>query len=154
MSAFTDLDPEQLDAVGALAGRLKHDLGKYIAFGARWLGDDAPLAERTQALADDLLRTRRGPDGSSDALEVWEPYRARLVGERPLVGGQCVDLRDEPVVADIVQSMHALGPTVAGLRAGPLDRAAVDAGLALARRVSDACRALHRHLRELERTDG
>lgn len=61
-----------------LADRVRHDLGKYVTFSTRFLPDDAPLAERREALRDDLLRTRRGPAGEATAAEVWAGLRGEL----------------------------------------------------------------------------
>ena len=58
--------------------RLKHDLGKYIAFQVRYLPPGASASERREALAADLLGTRRGPEGVRDAPSVWAEFRATL----------------------------------------------------------------------------
>lgn len=148
MPALDDLPPRSLAAAAELTARLKHDLGKYVSFGARWLPPDADLEARTQALGDDLLRTRRGPQGEQDAIEVWTPYLAQLIGE-------ALDLADDADVVRIIAGMNRLEPLVAQLRAGQsIPEAEVDAGLATCREVSNACRELHRRAQEASRNHG
>ena len=150
MSALADLTDDRADALRALTARLKHDLGKYIAFGARWLPDDAPLAERRDALRSDLVGTRRGPDGVQDALAVWEPYALALTGQAPLPDGPALDLSDDPDVVRLIADMAALAELVPALRDDPdsVGAVAVDDGLTLTRRVSRSCRDLHRRVLE------
>ncbi|MFK7928075.1 MAG: hypothetical protein AB8H79_07785 [Myxococcota bacterium] len=146
MPALNDLDADELDAAAALAGRLKHDLGKYVAFGARWLDDAATAEQRKSALRDDLLQTRRGPDGTHDALAVWAPYRDALCDE--------LGLAEEPLVQTLVHAMQSLASVIDDLRRDALPADRVDPSLALARQVSDACRDLHRRVRALENDRG
>jgi len=80
------LDPVDHEALLELVARLKHDLGKYIAFQIRWVDDTAPVSERRRALEADLLETRRGPSGTVDAHAVWLEFRPALYGEEPLPG--------------------------------------------------------------------
>jgi hypothetical protein len=148
MPSLDVLDPETRTALASLAGRLKHDLGRYVAMQARWLAPDADADTRRTALRDDLLATRRGPEGSVDALGVWTPYRDALLGRSELAAGVTVDLGHDPDVRRIVSGMATLGEIIAALRGGTLDDNGVDLGLAASTAVAEACRDLHRRARE------
>ena len=63
-------------SAGEAASRLYHDLGKAIVFTRRWIADDASEQERWEAVLDDLLRTRRGPNGVFSCLDVWASFCA------------------------------------------------------------------------------
>jgi len=140
-------DSAQREAIAAHARRLKHDLGKYIAFRTRWLAGDAPHEEREQALRADLLATRRGPSGVSDAQDVWRGSRAVFFGEAPLVRDVRVSLAELPELRRVDQAMSALSVVIEALRAGPCDAAVVSQGILGAREVSDGCHALEQRLR-------
>ena len=60
------------------AAAAKHDLGKYVAFQARWLAPDASDADRLEALQADVLHTRRSAEGSEDAPSLWRRLRPGL----------------------------------------------------------------------------
>lgn len=148
MSApFDSLSPEAWSALAAHVGRLKHDLGKYVALQQRWLPADAPSADRRAALRDDLLSTRRGPSGIQDALSVWQEFRPGLRGEVELPGGHRVDLSAHPVVRAVEEGMGVLAEVVAALRAGDVSDEQVLRGGEAAVAVSDGCRALERLVR-------
>jgi len=121
--------------------RLKHDLGKYVRFQSRWLPEDADLQTRREALAADLLHTRRGPDGSVDAIAVWAEFAPGLSGGSE-VGGCRFDLRDDPDVEAIFKGMQALGPVIEGLRGAQVDAVLVAEGERAAKSVAEAIRAL------------
>lgn len=112
------------------AARARHDLGKYVAFQARWLEPDAPADALREALREDLLRTRKGPDGVVDAATLWRDLRGPLLPagvER--IDGLMAELAD---------------------RAGRLDALGADELLAtarLARSVADELKALHARVR-------
>lgn len=129
------------DALREHLARLKHDLGKYVAFQQRWLGQDADPGARRAALESDLIHTRRGPDGSVDALTVWADARPALVGQATL-GGAVVDLACDPDIARLDGAMRALAPLVDALRAGQATDHALARGSALALDVSETCRRL------------
>jgi hypothetical protein len=105
---------------------LRHDLGKYVTFGVRFLGPDPSESDLREALEGDLLRTARRPGGDEAAWQVW----ARL---RP------AELDDDPDVVRIDAGIAALRD--ADLSGG---RAALEAAAATAREVADATRSLHR----------
>lgn len=140
------MDPELRVAALEHAARVKHDLGKYVAFQLRWLPPDAPLADRVDALRADLLSTRRGPDGAVDAPTLWAELRAPLVGEVPLPGGAHVNLSNDPAVVAIDAAIAEIRDVVAGLDGA--DVALVEAGTRAALAVAEAARDLHRRLRE------
>lgn len=131
----------------AHVARMKHDLGKYVALRQRWLGPDAPLEERLAALVDDLLATRRGPDGTLDALSVWGEFHPGLYGQAPLEEGCVVDLSSDPDVRAIDGAMAELARALPALREGVADEGLVDRACAAAREVAARCRALDRRLR-------
>lgn len=145
MPTVDDLDPAQRAAVADHGARMKHDLGKYVAMQTRWTAPDAPIAERRAALTADLLQTRRGPDGESDACAVWEGFRPGWFGEAPLIDGSTIDLRADPDVAEIVLAMALVKAAIDALRAGP--DADPTEGASAAIRVADACQRLHRRAR-------
>ena len=62
------------------AERAKHDLGKYIAFQARWLPPGAPRGDWQDGLLSDLVQTRRGPSGTEDAVSLWKRLRVGFSG--------------------------------------------------------------------------
>ncbi len=103
--ALRRLAPDAGRAVVDHVGRIKHDLGKYVALQARWLGEEATLDQRRAAVRQDLLTTRRGPGGTRDAVSLWGQLRGPLVGEEPLDGGAVVDLSDDPGVRAVDASM-------------------------------------------------
>lgn len=127
--------------------RLKHDLGKYIAFQVRWLPDDATATDRREALAADLLGTRRGPEGVRDAPSVWGEFRPSLVGEVELPGGGRADLSADPHFMAIDADMNAISALLPSLADGTATPAAVDSGIEAALRVAEAVRELHRSTR-------
>ncbi len=88
--------------------RLKHDLGKAISFQLRFLGGSLDPAALREALLQDLGRTRRGPSGESDAVEVWSALRPGLAELAP----------DDPELAALDARMAVVADTLAALRAG------------------------------------
>lgn len=122
----TDLSPEALEELVEDLAELRHDLGKYIAFETRFVGDDGGTDDLRGALRQDLLQTHRRRGEVETAWALW----ARL---RPM------QLAEEPEVAIIDRSLAELadidlsGPRDSLLRA-----------VSLARGVSEATRALHR----------
>jgi hypothetical protein len=140
------LDPDTRASLGEHVARIKHDLGKYVAFQVRWVAPDADLAARRAALAQDLLATRRGPQGEVDAASLWAEVRRPLVGDEPLPNGARADLRGDPAVVLIDGAMAELQPLLAGLRDGSADEEAVRIGTEAALRVAEACRDLHRRV--------
>lgn len=63
----------------AALARARHDLGKYVCFETRWLGDDADEASLRSALQADLLHTRRSPSGDFDVAAVWADVRTDII---------------------------------------------------------------------------
>jgi hypothetical protein len=104
---------------------VRHDLGKYVCFEARWLDETASAAELRAALQADLGHTRRGPAGDEDCTAVW----ARL---RPDVAGLGVE--------DIDALVAELGRALPRLPEMDLDGLRQVAGVA--RSLSELCRHL------------
>jgi len=109
----------------AAADRVRHDLGKYVHLEARWLDHEAPVEELREALAHDLLRTRRGPQGDEDCVQLW----ARL---RPSVATMNLDDIDR-LVADAGRGM---------VRLEALDARGLRELAEVARTLAEACRRL------------
>ena len=143
-------DPTLRATLATHVARLKHDLGKYVALQQQWLGPDPEQDALEEALAADLLSTRRGPDRTLDASEVWAEFRGALVGEQDLPGGGRVDLRADPDVSRLEQAMQVIAQTVSALRAGGLDADGVTVGHQAAMTVVSSCRSLHKRLRDPE----
>lgn len=141
-------DPLAHAALVETVARLKHDLGKYVCFQARWLAPDASFDDVRAALEADLLATRRGPDGVVSAPDVWAGLRAPLVGAEPLPGGSVVDLSAHPELRRIDAAMVTVTEAVAALRADTLTPDLAAGALAAARDVADACQKLVRELRD------
>ena len=119
-----DLDDDVLDELVLDLEDLRHDLGKYIRFEARFAGAEASDEALATALRRDLLATRRRGDAAETAWQVW----ARL---RPSV------LDGDQDVAEIDAAMVALGEIDLD---GP--REALDGACALTGAVSEATRRL------------
>ncbi len=113
------------------ADRVRHDLGKYVHLEARWLDHEAPVEELREALAHDLLRTRRGPHGDEDCVRLW----ARL---RPSVDAMDVQEIDR-LVADAGHGMARLPA---------LDGDGLRALAEVARTLAEACRRLAERARD------
>ena len=125
---------------------LRHDLGKYVTLQVRWsAGDPAALHD---ALRADLLATRRGPAGTSDAVEVWEGLAPELRGERALPTGERVDLRGDVDFDALEDAMRSVRGTITALGAGRPDDALLQRGADAARTVGEACRRLWARSRE------
>jgi hypothetical protein len=144
------LDSQTLAALGEVVGRLKHDLGKYVAFQVRWVAPDAEFSERRDALEADLLSTRRGPDGAVDAPTVWRQIRPVLVGEVALPIGGKVDLSNDVAVQIIEQNIAIISLVVAAFQESAVGEAELSDGTAAALAVSEACRDLYRRVRHRE----
>lgn len=143
------LPPAERRAAHALLSRLKHDLGKYVAFQQRWLGDDPDPTELLDALRADLLATRRGPEGEVSAVDVWGAARPALLGERP-VDGIHVDLRHDADVVELTAQVSELESWMPELRGDAPSAACLERCRALALNIADACRRLERRARSQE----
>lgn len=135
-------DPAARRALADHLSRLRHDLGRYVGLQVAWLGPEpAPEALR-EALAADLLATRRGPSGTVDAGTVWRELRPGLVGDAPLDHGGTVDLRGDPDLERLDAAMREVVAVAEALRADRADEAALRRGADAARAAAEACRAL------------
>lgn len=146
MDALRSLDPATRAALLEHVARVKHDLGKYVAFQIRWVAPDAPLPDRRAALAADLLATRRGPEGATDAVTLWREVRAPLLGEQDLSNGSRVDLSRDASVLAIEDAMANIEDLLDCVRGSAATEAQVARGILAAVRVSDSCRELHRRV--------
>jgi len=86
---------------------MKHDLAKYLTLNQRWLATNPTVSELRLALRDDLLETRRGPNGSRDAWQVWQDFGPELLGERAYPHGYS-DLSADEGVSRIDAGMRAV----------------------------------------------
>ncbi len=150
MARLEELDLEMRRAVVDHVARIKHDLGKYVAFQIRWLAEDASDADRRDALAADLLATRRGPEGTVDAPRVWAMARSGLVGQQPLIGERRADISDEPLLAEIDAQMAIIEQVIVALRNDTASTQDITRGTQAAFAVADACRSLQRRVREAQ----
>ena len=119
------------------AARAKHDLGKYVAFQARWLGDDAGADELLEALRADVLATRRSDAETLAAPELWGRLR------RPLADALSAD-----ELAPIDAAVARLAAAVPGLEAGSLSPTELRHVAQDARAVATELAALTRRLRD------
>lgn len=144
MEGLDGATDEQVAAFAEHVARLKHDLGKYIAFRQNWLADEADEDALRQALVADLHHTRRGPAGSVDAQTVWREFRPPLLGEVALAGFRLssLDARVE-VVEAAMEALAVLEPLEEA--DGPTLRRAGG----LAREVATEIRELARSSREM-----
>ena len=110
---------------------LRHDLGKYVSFEARFVGAEGPEGELRAALRKDLHRTREARGQVESAWELW----ARLKPE---------GLDQEPEVQRVQAALDALA--LLDLDGG---RAVLEAALAHATEIGEACRSLHRRAADL-----
>lgn len=116
-----------------VADRLRHDLGKAIVLSRRWLADDASEQDLCAALRDDVLRTRRGPDGVVSAFDVWAARRGEVAAAFP--DHDAVRVIDAAMVA-LAQDRASLAGD-APMASGVLARVAEQTDA-----VEGACRAL------------
>lgn len=112
------------------ASHARHDLGKYISFQARWIEPGAPVDTLRDALREDLLRTRKGPDGVLTAAALWRTLREPLL----------------PLGIDRLDALMEL-LTLRAATLDTLDEASLLDTARLARDVADELRALHARVR-------
>ena len=65
------------------AGILYHDLGKAVVMMQSWMEDCASESLRWEAVRNDVLRTRRDPNGELSAIQIWS-YLQEQEGWEPL----------------------------------------------------------------------
>ena len=120
------------------ASNARHDLGKYIAFELRWVGEAGEPADLLAALQSDVLRTRSADGLHVDAVGVWEQVRGGFRGMEDK-GGH---------VRAVTEAMERIRLSVPGLREGDLSADELRACAADALIVSDQLDALYRRLKE------
>ena len=118
--------------------RLRHDLGKYIAFQLRWLRPEPSTEELRQALVADLAQTRRSATRVESGPQIWRRLRPTLVSEEPLPSGGHADLTGDPDLRAVDEAMVTIGELLPQLeQAGPRQlRAAAAAASAVAAALS------------------
>ena len=114
------------------AGRLRHDLGKYIRFSAAETleADTAVLRERLRA---DVVATRRTASATHSASDVFEQWRREEAGH--FTNGALAE-----TLARLSRTMDELRRLSAGIDS--LDRPGLERLDALTRDVARECRAL------------
>jgi hypothetical protein len=140
---------EELAALDAFLGRMKHDLGKYVSLQMRWLAEEASLEDRERALKADLLATRRGPQGTQDALSVYREFRPVLMGDEPLSAGIVMNLSAHPMVVSLDAAMEEVARIAHVLTDSAVGEDDIDRGGRAALTVSNHCRDLYRLVRKL-----
>jgi len=120
------------------AAAARHDLGKYIAFELRWIGESASDEDLLSALQADVLRTRSSNGTVLDAVVVWNGVRKGLA---ELIG------QDDDLTA-VEQAMSRIESHLPGLSQGALEHAEMKACAADAFLVSNHLEAFYRRLKE------
>ena len=120
-----DLPVEKLEEMVEDLADIRHDLGKYLTLGARFLGPEPGLADLREALKGDLLRTARRTSGDETAWELWRRLRPE-------------GLETDPDIQRIDEGIQALA--TADLEG---DRPVLEAAAACAVEVAQATRSLH-----------
>lgn len=116
------------DLLDALSD-LQHDLGKYLRLPLAMLPADADERAVRAAARDALRRTRRGPNGTTDAATLWSDFRVEV--------GAVEGWAAAAALAEAVERALAWDARLDD--GAPLDRAALTADLSA---VSPAIRAL------------
>ena len=124
--SFETLSAESLELLCEELADLRHDLGKYITFEARFIGLDADTEALRQALRADILQTYKRGDHIESAWQLWERLRPAALS------------RDDPDVLRIEAALGALKQ----LSIDDAERDALLSGAAQASAVAEACRAL------------
>ncbi len=124
--SLSELRGEELEELVEDLSELRHDLGKYIGFECRFVGEDGETEALRAALRTDLLQTHRGRRGVESCWQLW----ARL---------EPADCAGEPELGVISSALASLSEV-------DLDgsREELLRGVALARQVTEATRSLHR----------
>jgi hypothetical protein len=144
------LPPAGLDALAQHLARARHDLGKYVAFQARWLPDGAGADELRAALLADLTRTRAAAGLVESAPEIWDRLRPALVGQAPLDDGSRVDLSGDADFLEVEAHIAVVRAALPTLPAAP--RPALEEARAAALGIAAALQRLHARARALGRS--
>jgi len=139
-----DLPSSQRQVALALVNRLRHDLGKYVSFQARWVGPSASDQELADAVRADLVETRRGPAGVVSARQLWAEIRPALTGQG-LLDGEGVDLSLDPAISEIDAALDQIAALSEAWGAG--EPVAVRQAAELARAIQGSCAAMLRRVR-------
>ena len=111
---------------------LRHDLGKYLTFEVRFLGEGPQTEALRAALQADILQTHKRGDDVATAWQVWDRLRPRILdGDVDIV---CIEEN-----LAVLQELDLSGP-----------RETLEQAAEHARAVAQACRSLHRRACLLE----
>ncbi len=138
-------------ALALHARRLRHDLGKYVAFQVRWLPDPPAVEELRQALQADLARTRQQGASFESAPSIWARLRPALVGEQPLEAEQRVRLAADPDLVVIDAALAGIQELLPRLEVAPLRDLLLARDRAL--QVAGAARRFDQRVRRMARLD-
>jgi hypothetical protein len=136
-----------LPALVRCLARARHDLGKYVAFQARWLGESPDTDELRAALLADLARTRSAGEAVESAPAVWARLRPALTGSAPLDDGTTADLRGDPDLEQVERGMSAIERALPGLARATHHE--LTAARAAALDAADALHRLHARARQV-----
>lgn len=128
--------------------RLKHDLGKHITMEQRWQSEAASSADRLTSLSTDVLATRRGPAGSSNAFQIWAEFRDQLAGVESVSEGLRVNLLNWPELINIEMNIASLRDVSVGLENRTLTDEQLDRAELATQEVAGSCRKFVSRLRE------
>jgi hypothetical protein len=131
----TDAPPARTpDPLAEEVARIRHDLGKYVAFELRWLPPDADAESLRAALRADVAATRRDGALVETAPGLWERLRPSLAA-----------LGDDPDVAAVDAAVAILRDLIPDLETAGPERLASGAAAAFA--VAEALKRLDRRVR-------
>ncbi len=148
-----ELSPAQRDAVTILLEDLWQELGTKIRRKTRLLTDDSlqlsSLSARRlveKSLEEDLLRTGENVNGPMTSWEVYEVFRGRLLGARPIQTAEDVYYLSWPVteIAELEKRMMTIHSYAHRLKHGGLEALTgeLPGVMAIMLRVAEICYAL------------
>lgn len=137
------------EALAQHVARVRHDLGKYIAFQARWLPAGAGIEELRAALEADLARTRSAAGAVESAPRIWDRLRPALVAGALLEDGSRIDLSGDADLAEVDAGMAIVRATLPELATATAP--ALEETRAAALRVAEALQRLHARVRAAAR---
>ncbi|MEQ1566047.1 MAG: hypothetical protein ABMA64_10450 [Myxococcota bacterium] len=116
---------------------LRHDLGKYVALQITSLPPDPTTEDLAEAVRADVLATRRGPDRTVAAVELWD-------AASPALRAALADNPSFLLLDQAMEGLRRLGPAITADRP---DRRDLEQAASCARAAADAVRALDRSVR-------
>jgi hypothetical protein len=127
--------------------RLRHDVGKYITMQQRWLGDEASVNARCEALLADVLQTRRREAETEDLFALWAEFEAVFGGRVCLGDGTRLDIVDDVDLMNIKSNVCLLEDVVRQLSSERPNPDLLERAEGATREISGACRSFSRRLR-------